>query len=350
MFTNPANLATTDDPKVLVPGDPAQVMETARVCRVYAEKFDAIGNELKRSERTVWEGSAAEAFRERYNGVPAKWFNVSDIFGEKAAPAFEAHAHTLEWSQREAREAVALWKEGVRRTQEAGASNPILLTSLADDSTLSLLGVQPKMRVTGDPGAELRARARAQLDRARAELADSGDRAARTLRKALDEAPVKPSWFTDLLIAADAYLQYLGGGGNASHSTVRNYRWPTMSLADFGFHPSGFSEGSHPVSGQQASFTPTDLQGKLVVGQLTFNLSGELTVRGSHWEFVGEAVPEVDVYDFEPKGRPFVAEALTTAGRVVGEVAELESLGLVRPKAYTRELSGAIPIYESGAF
>jgi Putative T7SS secretion signal domain len=63
-------------------------------------------------------GPAADAFRAKFHGQPAKWLEACDCF-RAAADAIDTHAKTLTWAQREAAAAIEEWNAAEAATSSA---------------------------------------------------------------------------------------------------------------------------------------------------------------------------------------------------------------------------------------
>ncbi|MBQ1159902.1 RHS domain-containing protein [Streptomyces sp. A73] len=103
-------LDETEDPKKLVFGSPSKIRSTATHLRNFKTAFDKVVKGLKGLHKGTLKGKAADAFWEKVGLEPAKWIKAADAC-EKAAGALEDFAHTVEWAQGRAREAVAQYKD-----------------------------------------------------------------------------------------------------------------------------------------------------------------------------------------------------------------------------------------------
>lgn len=103
-------LDETEDPKKLVYGSPSRIRSTAQHLKDFQTAFDNVVKGLKGLPKGTLKGKAAEAFWDKVGLEPAKWTKAAEACG-KAAGALEDFAHTVEWAQGQAREAVIKYKD-----------------------------------------------------------------------------------------------------------------------------------------------------------------------------------------------------------------------------------------------
>lgn len=149
-----SELGQTRDPIALVPGNPSAVRQSAVTMTHSATALSATGGGLKKIDVGGWVGQAADRFREVFDAEPGRWVTAGDAFTD-ASEALVGYAHTLEWAQGQATEAITLWEHGQDLTRQA---------------------------------------AREKLDHARQLLDDAGDYAERIVALARDKAPPMPRW------------------------------------------------------------------------------------------------------------------------------------------------------------
>ncbi|GAB2797148.1 putative T7SS-secreted protein [Streptomyces daliensis] len=118
-------LDQSDDPAKLVYGSPGKLRATAGHLADFKSAFDDVAKGLGGLHEGTLRGKAADAFWEKVGLEPAKWIKAADAC-EKAAGALEDFAHTVEWAQGQAREAIAKYKddkkkEGAEQLNEARA-------------------------------------------------------------------------------------------------------------------------------------------------------------------------------------------------------------------------------------
>ncbi|MCX4748851.1 hypothetical protein OG455_25610 [Kitasatospora sp. NBC_01287] len=149
-----AELGSTNDPKALIPGEPAAIYQTETELRAYGDSLHQAGAGLQRIDTADgWRGKAGDAFRHAFHGQPTKWLQAGDAF-HSAADALNGYVSTLEWAQGQAATAIGQWNSGDKK----GA---------------------------GDA-----------LDKARGQLDSAGNTAATAIGKARDLAPPKPGFWS----------------------------------------------------------------------------------------------------------------------------------------------------------
>lgn len=193
-------LGFTENPKDLIPGDSANIRNTIRAFCAYGHALENVGHGLKTIDDGGWQGSAADAFRSKFEQQPQRWMQAGDAFTD-AAQALNSYADTLDWAQSQAREALALWKEGEAKTQQWMTADPTLSWQqrMGRDST-------------GDPGKELCNKAQDTLERARNQLDDAGHQAASKVGAARDLAPPAPT-------VLENFCSFFEGGWEAAKNT-----------------------------------------------------------------------------------------------------------------------------------
>lgn len=184
-----AELGETGDPTHLVPGKPEAIDENSRVLRARAGSAGEAADGLKSIDTGAWQGSAADAFGDKFSYEPAKWYAAADAL-QAAAGALSDYAETLRWGQAQAVEAVALWNQGQAATQQAKTTHEIAVAQATVNN-------QPAPAFV-DPGEENRQAARDLFNRARAQVADVGNVTAETLREKMQYAPQESSWLDDV--------------------------------------------------------------------------------------------------------------------------------------------------------
>jgi hypothetical protein len=155
-------LGRTRDPLALVAGDPVAVRANAQALRERAGRAERAGDGLADIDTGSWTGAAAEAFREKFSYEPNKWYAAVNAL-HTAADALTTYAHTLEWAQGQAGEAIRQW--------DAAEGEP------------------DRVR-----GAAARQAAVDTLRIARDQVTAAGDTAARFLAREADAAPEKSGW------------------------------------------------------------------------------------------------------------------------------------------------------------
>jgi hypothetical protein len=188
-----AELGQTEDPKELVPGNAEQVTAAADDLRNRAGIMEDVATGLAGVRTPDWHGPASSAFWQEFTPEAGNWRLGRDAMNT-AAGVLDAHASSLTWAQGQAAEAIALWKQGEQATQQAIA-----------DGTLSPLELPPTTGPGGqtlgpespnDPGAGLRQRAIAVLQRAREQLEKAGNTNASAIDQVAGKADGAPGWLT----------------------------------------------------------------------------------------------------------------------------------------------------------
>jgi hypothetical protein len=175
-----SELGETSDPAQLVPGNPSSITATAQALRLRGDSLHEAGTGLQRIDTSDgWSGAAADAFRTRFQGQPAKWLEAGDCF-HTTADALTSYAGTLTWAQKEAATAISQWD----------AARAATLQALTAHRQAEQQAGQP-LPFT-DPGETARLTAQGTLDRARKQLDDAGNDAAAISGRARDKAPDKP--------------------------------------------------------------------------------------------------------------------------------------------------------------
>jgi len=114
-----AELGETNDPRQLVPGNPAAIGATAKRLRSRADALEQAGVGLKRIDTVDgWSGPAGDAFRAKFQGQPGGWLQAAASFFT-SADALDNYATTLAWAQRQATQAIAQWNAAQSASQQA---------------------------------------------------------------------------------------------------------------------------------------------------------------------------------------------------------------------------------------
>ncbi|MFJ1745714.1 putative T7SS-secreted protein [Streptomyces sp. NPDC088116] len=183
-------LGESEEADELIHGRAGDIAASVKNLRDFGAAFDLVGQGLKSLDSGHWKGEAAEAFRERFQSLPTDWLHAADAF-EDAAGALETYAKTVTWAQGEAREAVALYKEGEAASRSARAAwdkeRVAHEESLAGDAPL------PDPGGFTDPGDAKRKRAQEILAGARSQRDEDAGTAKRAVTAALAHAPAEPS-------------------------------------------------------------------------------------------------------------------------------------------------------------
>ncbi|MBP2050697.1 RHS repeat-associated protein [Streptomyces griseochromogenes] len=180
-------LDETEDPKELIHGDPAKLRETAGHLRNFGSSFGAVASGMSKLDSSQWTGEAADTFREKFSTHQVKWRQAAEACGE-AASALENFAHTVEWAQGQAREAVAKYRQG--KTASKAHQEQVRTYNDAVDAGKKDPGPKPSEQ---DPGDEAKHAAEQMLAAARRQRTHLASEAADKVKAALQHAPHEPS-------------------------------------------------------------------------------------------------------------------------------------------------------------
>ncbi|MFE1553398.1 putative T7SS-secreted protein [Streptomyces sp. NPDC058734] len=184
-------LGQTEQANELVHGKPAAIREAAAHLADFHSAFDKVGQGMKALETGNWKGAAAEAFREKFAMHPKDWFHASDAC-QDGANALKHYADTVEWAQKQAAQAVDLYRQGVKATKEAADA----YRAKADAyEAAARAGRDPGPRPApgADPGEAARGRAQEILTEARRQRDEAAGTAQRAITAATEKAPAMPS-------------------------------------------------------------------------------------------------------------------------------------------------------------
>jgi len=194
-------LGQTDNPTDLIHGDPAAIRSTATQLGQFSDAFGQTAAGLNGIDTSHWTGAAADAFRAKYAPQPPKWQDASTASGS-AGNALGSYGDTVEWAQRQAKEAIAMYAEGQKASASARtAYNDQVAAYNAQAQTYDTLlaaGQNPGPRPVEpgpftDPGVPLQEHAQVILSDARAARDAAGSQAAAQVSKATESAPASPS-------------------------------------------------------------------------------------------------------------------------------------------------------------
>lgn len=183
-----------------LPGDAEPIRRTANAYEEWAERLNETGNAIKLLDTDAWSGPAADAFREKCEFEPKRWFEASDRSTEAAA-ALYSYADTFEWAQRELVEADAEWLAGYAASKAAAYQSPDPLVGAAwarQELSERLWGSLPKPVIPGDRGAAMRAHALWRRNNAVNQHNEVGDTAARVIDAAADEMPIHRNFLEEV--------------------------------------------------------------------------------------------------------------------------------------------------------
>lgn len=186
-----AELGETSNPRELVPGTPDSLTATAQSLLAYGDVLIEAGEGLAKIDtENGWRGEAADAFRDRFHGQPARWVEAGNNF-HSAANALYDYIHTLRTAQQRADEAISRFARGEATTataKNAHAQHVSEARSRGDNTEIPF----------HDPGEADRAAAREDLKTARGNVESAGSTAAAQVKKATESAPERPGFWSEV--------------------------------------------------------------------------------------------------------------------------------------------------------
>lgn len=115
-------LTSSADSLALVPGDVGACRVEATALNTRSQDYDTLDETLRSAAaRVEWSGLAYEAFVDCVAFLRKRVQRASDDFA-RASSALAEFAFTLEWGQREAARAIAMWAAGDREEKDSTAS------------------------------------------------------------------------------------------------------------------------------------------------------------------------------------------------------------------------------------
>lgn len=206
-------LGESEDPKELIHGNPSKLRETAGHLRNFAQSFGAVASGMQKLDSSDFKGEAADTFREKFATHQVKWRQAAEACGE-ASSALENFAHTVEWAQAQAREAVAKYREGKAASQ--AHRQKVQTYNDAVDAGKKDPGPKPSEQ---DPGDAAKHAAEQILTAARRQRDHLAAEAAGRVELAFQHAPHEPSALNQLkLDGADVWdaaktedMRFFGG-------------------------------------------------------------------------------------------------------------------------------------------
>ncbi|MGW0899892.1 putative T7SS-secreted protein [Streptomyces goshikiensis] len=241
-------LGQSEQANEVVHGKPSAIRESAKHMTDFRAAFDRVGQGMKALDSRHWRGAAADAFREKFAMHPADWFHASDAC-ETAGGALNRYADTVEWAQRQAQEAIELYKQGMKASKDAEAVYRAKFDAYeAAAKAGSASGACPAPGA--DPGRATRARARDILNEARRQRDEAAAMAERALKAALEHAPAEPppmhralGTFLDCQGAQAVELTHVVGGAVKGTAGILNFAR--------GLNPQDPYNLTHPAEHQQ---------------------------------------------------------------------------------------------------
>ncbi|MFD5792857.1 putative T7SS-secreted protein [Streptomyces diastatochromogenes] len=198
-------LGESDDPTDLVHGNATDIRATAKHLKDFHKAFDNVGQGMRKLDSSQWQGEAAEAFRKKFAMHPVKWLHAADACA-KAAAALETYAETVTWAQKQAKDAIDLYKAGTEASEKAKAAYDKRSDAYKSAVASGDKDPGPDPGKFDDPGTADRKRADEILNEARKQRSTAADTAAKAVDTALAHAPAEPPPLTRLKVdAADGF-------------------------------------------------------------------------------------------------------------------------------------------------
>jgi uncharacterized protein YukE len=273
-----SQLGQTEDPTKLVHGDVRAITESATHLAKFAAGFAMTAEGLAKIDTAHWSGKAADAFHAQYSQHPRQWSDAADACTE-AGKTLQDYADTVRWAQRQAAEAVRLYKQAKQDSDTARDAYNKQVDVYNAQVLILTTGTTPgqvpqKPGDFHDPGLAGATQARDVLGDARAQRNNAGEQAKAALDRATATAPAKPR-FTDrmlngtgdLLQGAGIGLEHLYGGIAKGAGGMLQFVRGLNPLDPYNLtHPAAFVDGlSATAAGLLRSLNhPVDLLKGLV--------------------------------------------------------------------------------------
>ncbi|APU40733.1 putative T7SS-secreted protein [Streptomyces sp. TN58] len=311
-------LGESEQAEELVHGKPSAIRASATHLTDFQAAFERVGQGMKALDSDRWKGQAADAFRERFAMHPADWLRASDAC-EAAAGALTRYADMVEWAQKQAQEAIALYKASVKATKEAHEAHVAKEKAYVAASEAGRdPGPEPVEGV--DPGAAGRKRAKEVLNEARRQRDEAASTAERSLNAAMEHAPAEPPP-TDRLLAGLA--DYAGSEAVELNHFVGGVAKGAAGTLNFarGLNPIDVYTVTHPADYQQnvnmtlAGLVSTASHPERIPGPLIDSYMADSS------EFKGRLLPDL----LGPKGFTTARTAMRFADNAAGRAASKEA-------------------------
>jgi hypothetical protein len=121
-------LGQTEEPKELIHGDGLKLRSNAAQLRGLAKGLETVGEGMRKLNSHEIKGETADAFRKRVSAEPKKWFQIAHAC-HRASGALTDVAHTVEWAQRQAQEAIDIYGRGKRASERAREAHNVKVDS-----------------------------------------------------------------------------------------------------------------------------------------------------------------------------------------------------------------------------
>ncbi|MFG2354038.1 putative T7SS-secreted protein [Streptomyces sp. NPDC048521] len=328
-------LGQSEEADELVHGKPAKIRESAKHLRDFHGAFDKVGQGLKKVDSSGWKGEGGDAFRQKFGVHPAKWTQAAEAC-KTAAAALESYADTVTWAQGQAKEAITLYKKGMKASQDAVDA----YNKKVDAYNAKIKADQdpgPKPGPFHDPGKADVEAAVHKLAQARKQRNTAASEAQGKVKEALAHAPAEPppperlgNDLTDNFKATTTELTHFTGGvlkGTAGLVTfVRglnpvdpyNLTHPAAYLQNVSMTLSGLvSTTAHPERAVQAAVDgvkkdPSEFFGRMVPEMI--GTKGAGLARGGMRLALKEGVEGIAEQGLRKTARNAVEEGAEDAG------------------------------------
>lgn len=333
-------LGQTEDPDELVHGKPDRIRESAKHLRDFHGAFDKVGQGLRKVDSSGWKGEGGDAFREELGVHPAKWARAAEAC-DTAVGALESYADTVKWAQGQAKEAVELYKKGVKASREAvDAYNNKVDTYNAKSKANEDPG--PKPEPFHDPGKADIMSAAQKLAEARKQRNTAASEAQGKVKTALVHAPAEPpplsrlrNDLTDGYQAVNVELTHVVGGAVKGTAGLVNFARGLNPVDPYNLtHPAAYlqsvsmtlsglvSTAAHPERAVQAAVDgfkkdPSEFVGRLIPELI--GTKGAGLARGGLRLAVKEGVEGVAEHGLRKTARQAVEDGADDVARRPGD-------------------------------
>ncbi|MEU5596272.1 putative T7SS-secreted protein [Streptomyces sp. NPDC020298] len=267
-------LGQTEEADELVHGNPGKIRESAEHLKDFHGAFDKVSSGLRKVDSSGWQGEGGDAFREKFGVHPAKWARAAEAC-DTAAGALEAYADTVKWAQGQAKEAVELYKQGVKASEGAVDA----YNKKADAYNAKIKANEdpgPKPEPFHDPGkADIKAAAQ-KLAEARKQRNTAASEAQAKVKAALAHAPAEPPPlerlghdFTDGSLAAGTELTHFVGGVAKGTAGLVNFARGLNPMDPYNLtHPAAYMQNvSMTLSGLASTASHPDRAAKTMLDE-----------------------------------------------------------------------------------
>ncbi|MEU3724329.1 putative T7SS-secreted protein [Streptomyces sp. NPDC031705] len=183
-------LGQTEQADELLHGSPADIRASAAHMKDFQAAFDRVGQGMKALDAGSWKGAAADAFREAFAVHPTKWLHAADAC-QKAGDALTRYADTVEWAQKQAGQAVELYRKALKAHEDA-ADAYVKAVDAYKATALAGKNPGPVPTAPDNVGAAEAKHAQEILAEARRQRDEAATSAGTALTAALEHAPAQP--------------------------------------------------------------------------------------------------------------------------------------------------------------